>query len=114
MVRRQVLCSEGVSGVGSNGTGWRRSMQFSDSYPVPSESNTSSSSIDWSRSVWPQTFAFKGGGGKQQTPHRRERPHIVTDPKTKRVTGLTNSLQLSGADITQTLVQEASSGTTAS
>ena len=64
------------------------------------------SSIDWSRSVWPKSFAFAGDGGRQITPARRERPHIVVDPKTKQVVALTNSLQLGPADITQTLVQE--------
>jgi hypothetical protein len=68
------------------------------------------SSIDWSRSVWPKTFAFAGSGGKQLSPARRERPHIVLDPTTKKVIALTNALQLSPADTTQTLVQEAVAG----
>ena len=37
---------------------------------------------------------------------RRERPHCVIDPKSKRVTALTSAVQLGAADMTQTLVQE--------
>jgi hypothetical protein len=62
-------------------------------------------SIDWSRSVWPESFAFATAPGKMVTPSRRERPHCIVDPKTKRVTAVTNALQLGEADITQTLVQ---------
>ena len=66
-------------------------------------------SVDWSRSVWPPSFAFAADPSKQLTPHRRERPHCVVDPKTKRVTALTNGVQLGAADMTQTLVQETTS-----
>ena len=60
-----------------------------------------SGSIDWSRSVWPQSFTQ---GGQKQQPSRRERPHIVVDPNGT-VTALTTAVQLHG-DRTWTLVQE--------
>ena len=48
-----------------------------------------SGSVDWSRSVWPQTLAFRSGPAV--TPHRRERPHVVVHDG--RVVALTNGLQ---------------------
>ena len=63
------------------------------------------SSVDWSRSVWPESFVFAAEPGKLVKPGRRERPHCIVDPRTRRVTAITNAVQLGGADITQTLVQ---------
>ena len=62
-----------------------------------------SSSLDWSRSVWPANFSYVGGRTVQ--PSRRERPHVVVG-KDGVVTALTTAVQLGAADMTQTLVQE--------
>ena len=53
-----------------------------------------------------KNFAFETDPTKMITPSRRSRPHCIVDPKTVKVTALTNALQLGGADITRTLAQE--------
>jgi hypothetical protein len=60
-----------------------------------------SGSLDWTRSVWPETFRL---GGEIQTPTRRERPHLVVGADGV-VTALTTSVQLGLPDMTWTLVQ---------
>ena len=66
------------------------------------------SSLDWSRSAWPPSFHFTSGDALEQTPRRRERPHLlVTEDGV--VSALTTGVQLGKTDATWTLVQETDS-----
>jgi hypothetical protein len=65
-------------------------------------SASGSSSLDWSRSVWPDSFSFENG--TRVTPHRRERPHVVVG-RGGVVSALTTAVQLGDPDVTWTLVQ---------
>jgi hypothetical protein len=61
--------------------------------------------IDWNRSVWPSTLRFESG--REITPHRRERPHVILAVDGHSVEAISTGLQELGppTDRTWTVVQ---------
>jgi hypothetical protein len=62
-----------------------------------------SSSTDWTRSAWPSDVEYSDGA--HDTPHRRERPHVVVQRSGGAILGLTTAVQMQSADATWTLAQ---------
>ena len=61
------------------------------------------SAIDWGRSVWPPVLRFESG--REITPHRRERPHVILAKDGHTVEAISTGVQERGPDRTWTVVQ---------
>ena len=78
---------------------WGRAVQSNNIFPQLVAENRTCEIED-------PTPSFSFTGGAQQTPWRRERPHVLLDDDGSTVAALSTAVQLGKPDVTWTLVQE--------